>query len=930
MKFTTVAAFGAVIAAAAAHAGTKPLYQPAPAWVIPAPAIDPAKDDSVPRVILDQQQRLAGGQVWSYVDTASRVTSQQSLLEAGTIILGWQPDEGDLIVHRIAILRGSETIDLLAEKDPLTVLRRERGLESLELDGVLTATMPVKGLQVGDILRVTYSTTRSDPALKGNMQSTATLLPDQTQVGFARIRVLWPAGQDVKWKALAKVGEAKVRHTNGFDELSVATPMPKQPDLPNDAPARFHPLPLVELSTFRDWADVSRTMAPLFAPVPFAAGSPLAAEAARIAAAASDPLARAALALESVQGNVRYLFNGLDHGNYVPQPPDRTWAIRSGDCKAKTLLLLSLLKALDIPAEPVLANVHLGDFLPARLPSAGAFNHILVAATVAGRTYWLDGTGLGTRPEDLGDTPNLRYVLPLRAAGAGLMPVATHADARPGFVVEIDRDQSAGLGLPVVTTFAVTLRGPLVEALKAADKQLSGDKRKGMIDKLVNSGNLPMVIVTRRIDFDAAAGTAKVTVTALTSGAWTREDQHYRDELAGVVGDLRFDGDRGRPEWRAIPVATPGVQSRVLRARIRLPDHGKGFVLEGDRTLPPVLAGFAVRRQTTLTDGVVTLDDRLDETAAEIPVGDIAATRAALALARSRTFKISAPRDYPPHWKVVRDARRAGRFAAVEAAYATAIADATEKPPLVLARAEFRASVFDRAGAIADLTTVVAARPTVPVLLLRARLLRATGKDAAALADAKAAYDLDPGSPDALGAYAGLLAQTGRQAAALALLDEAIAAGGERKSLLLATKADVLGRDHRTDAALAAIDDAIRLKPGDASLLNSRCWLKGTMGVALDTALKDCTKALELGVDSGQALDSRAMVYLKLNRLDDARTDIDAALVERPDQAASLFLRGVIEARQGATAASADDLTGARMEAARIDEDYKVYGVTAG
>lgn len=930
MKFTTVAAFGVLLAATTAQAGTKPLYQPAPAWVLPAPAIDPAKDDSAPRVILDQQQRLANGEVWSYVDTASRVTSQQSLLEAGTIILGWQPDEGDLIVHRIAILRGSETIDLLAEKDALTVLRRERGLESLELDGVLTATMPVKGLQVGDIVRVTYSITRSDPALKGAMQSTATLLPDQTQVGFARIRALWPAGQDVKWKALAKVGDAKVRRVGAFDELTVATPMPKQPDLPNDAPARFHPLPLVELSTFRDWADVSRTMAPLFAAQAFAAGSPLAAEAARIRAAASDPLARAALALESVQGNVRYLFNGLDHGNYVPQPPEKTWAIRSGDCKAKTLLLLSLLKALDVPAEPVLANVHLGDFLPGRLPSAAAFNHILVAATVGGKTYWLDGTGLGTRPADLGDTPNLRYVLPLRAAGAGLLPLATHANARPDFIIEIGRDQSAGLGLPVPTSLVVTLRGPLVEALKAADKQLSGDKRKAMIDKLVNSAKLPMVVVTRRIDYDDAAGAATVRVTALTNGAWARDDQHYQDVLDSVVGDLKFDGDRGRPEWRALPVATAGPQSRVTRARVRLPDGGKGFVLEGDQTLPPVLAGFAVARQATLADGVVVVEDRLDTTAAEIAPGDIAATRAALALAKSRAFKVSAPRDYPPHWRVVRAAQAAGKLKPIEAAFASAIADATEKPPLLVARAEFRAGVFDRTGAIADLTTVIAARPTVQVLLTRAWLLHATGKDSAALADDKAAYDLDPGSPRALGAYAGMLAQTGQQAAALALLDEAIAAGGERKSAMLSAKADLLARDHQTDAALGAIDAAIRLKPGDAGLLNSRCWLKGTLGVQLDTALKDCTKALELGVDSGQALDSRAMVFLKLNRLDDARTDIDAALIERPDQAGSLFLRGVIEARQGAKPASTDDLTGARMEAPRIDEEYRRFGVQVG
>ena len=671
-------------------------------------------------------------------------------------------------------------------------------------------------------------------------------------------------------------------------------------------------------------------MAPLFAPVAFADGSPLAAEAARIRAAASDPLARAALALESVQGNVRYLFNGLDHGNYVAAAAredvdDPVGRLQGEDAAAA----VAARRRSTFPPSRCSPTSTSATSCPRGCRRRARSTTSSWPRRSAGRTYWLDGTGLGTRPADLGDTPNFRYVLPLRAGGADLMPVATQANARPDFIVEIDRDQSAGLGLPVPTSLAVTLRGPLVETLKAADKQLSGDKRKAMIDKLVNSANLPMVVVSRRIDFDGAAGTATIRVTALTNGTWAREDQHYQDEFAGAVGELKFDGDRGRPEWRAIPVATPGIQSRLLRTEVRLPDHGRGFVLEGDRTLPPTLAGATVIRHVALVDGVVTVDDRLDQTAAEIAPGDIAATRAALALARTRTFKMSAPRDYPPHWRVVRDARAAGRLAPIEAAFASAIADATEKPPLLAERAAFRAGVFDRAGAIADLTTVIATRPTVPVLLTRARLLRATAKDAAALADSKAAYDLDPGSPNALGAYAGMLARTGRQAAALALLDEAIAAGGERKSVLLSAKADLLARDHQTDAALAAIDAAIAAKPGDAGLLNSRCWLKGTLGVQLDTALKDCTKALELGVDSGMALDSRAMVFLKMGRLDDARTDIDAALIERPDQAGSLFLRGVIEARQGGKTASADDLTGARMEEPRIDEEYQRYGVKA-
>lgn len=340
-----------------------------------------------------------------------------------------------------------------------------------------------------------------------------------------------------------------------------------------------------------------------------------------------------------------------------------------------------------------------------------------------------------------------------------------------------------------------------------------------------------------------------------------------------------------------------------------------------------MLAGAAVARTVTVTAGVVTITDRVDETAAEIAPDKIADTRAALALAKSRTLKVSAPRDYPHHWQVVRDARTAGKIAPIEQAFATAIAAATEKETLLLERAAFRQSVYDRVGALADFDAVAASRPTAPVLRMRAFVQRQLRHDGRALADAKAANNLDPGSTELIIFYSMILSEAGKTPQGLALLDDAIAAGGERKATLLAGKAHLLARLQQAEPALTAIEAAIAAKPGDAGLLNSRCWIKATLGVQLTTALKDCTKALELGNDGAATLDSRAMVFFKLGRFDDALTDIDAALLDRPDQAGSLYLRGAIEARLGAKAKSDDDLTGARTDSPRIDEEYANYGV---
>ncbi len=914
---------------ATASAGTKPLIQPTPEWVAAAPAIA-----SLPRgagdtglLIFDQQQRLDNGEVWSYIDRATRITSEAMLTQAGTINLQWQPEGGDLIVHTVAIVRDGKTIDLLADPEPFTILRRERGLEQLMIDGVLTATMAVKGLQVDDVLRVTFSTTHSDPVLKGGMQSSALLLSDPARAGFARERLLWK-GDKVRWKALADIKAPKLAMVDGFHELTVILPLAKQPDTPADAPLRYRPLPLLEASSFADWQEVSKVMAPLYRTAgTIPPGSPLAREVARIKAATTDPRTRTAMALQTVQSEVRYLFNGLNNGNYVPQTPEKTWTVRYGDCKAKTMLLLALLSELGITAEPVLAHIQIGDYLPKRLPSAGAFNHILVRATIGGQSLFLDGTATGARLADLDDTPNFRFVLPVRSEGATLEPIVTRANARA--IIEVDDriDQTAGIGIVAPFSATLMIRGGLADTMKAAAAQVSTDKKNEIVDRLVGELLHPALLTQRDIDYDPATATAVLRVAGLVDGDWAREDQRYEWTLDRSVNKIGFDGNRARSEWRDIPVATTGILTGAIRVTVSLPDRGKGFELEGDKVLPSLLAGTRITRSVTNTDGIVTLNDRIEETAVEIAPADLAAVKARLTQAKSRLLKIVAPRDYPRRWQVITAAQKSGRLQPIEAAYAQIIAAAPEKPPAYLSRAKFRTNVFDRKGAIADLDKVIAERPSIEAYRGRAGLHYDLRQDAKALADAKAAYALDPGSEEAVTILTSQQADQGERDAALTLLDERIAAGGDQKVTMQQIKAEILARGGNADDAIALLSAAMTTKPGDGGLLNSRCWLKGTLGVQLDTALKDCTRAIELG-RGAQALDSRAMVYFKLQRWDDALADLDAALDARPEQAGSLFLRAaVLEKRGTADPRQAVDLAGARLLSPRIDEEYARYGV---
>ena len=154
-------------------------------------------------------------------------------------------------------------------------------------------------------------------------------------------------------------------------------------------------MPLLETSSFADWQAVSRVHGPALRHDGCDQGGAVRwrRRSRRLSPRVPIPFGAAGAALELVQAKVRYLFNGLDRGNYVPQTPEQTWTLRYGDCKAKTLLLLAILRGLDIDGEPVLANAQIGDAVPERLPSAAAFNHVLVhAKRSVASDYWLDGT----------------------------------------------------------------------------------------------------------------------------------------------------------------------------------------------------------------------------------------------------------------------------------------------------------------------------------------------------------------------------------------------------------------------------------------------------------------------------------------------------------------------------------------------------------
>ncbi len=439
-------ALGALLWLSSAAAADQVEIGPVPAWVRPTPLPTdqgPGDDAAVKILLTDWQFRFSASGDQGYFNNVARVQTSQGLAVLGTVALPWNPSTSKLTVHYLHIVRGAQVIDVLANGPGFTVLRRENSLEYATLNGVLTAVVQPAGLQVGDIIDLAFTVTHFDPVLAPASEWTVTGWPT-LPVSQLRLRASWKAPTVMRWQASdVMTGLHESRHQDETEvtaTIDAAAPVA----LPKQAPSRFRTSRQVLFSSYTSWTELANRMAPLYAHAAvLSPQSALQTEVSRIRAAGTDPATRALQALALVQDQVRYVFLGMNEGALVPADADQTWTRRFGDCKGKTALLMALLHALDIEAEPVAVNTLTGDSVGTALPMANALNHVLVRAHIGGKAYWLDGAGSGDRLLADLTAPPYRYGLPL-VVGGELVPIEPEPLTRPMGDATVRIDASKG------------------------------------------------------------------------------------------------------------------------------------------------------------------------------------------------------------------------------------------------------------------------------------------------------------------------------------------------------------------------------------------------------------------------------------------------------------------------------------------------------
>ncbi|MBX3561956.1 MAG: DUF3857 domain-containing protein [Sphingomonas sp.] len=629
-------------------ANSTPRIAPAGDWVetVAIPDPNPAlADRPFQALLIASQSRYEAHRHEHHSEMAVLIQNSQGLQALGNISLPWQPDHVELIIHKVHILRRGTVIDLLAEGHEFTVLRRENNLESAMLDGVLTAMMQAEGLTVGDVLHVAFTLRRHPGALPLRGEN-AFAMAHGAPVRRFHVRQIWGPDIDIRWRATGMMEQARTRRTRHGTEL-VLDLMDAEGDQPPDqAPTRFMLPALLQVSGYRDWAEISSQLAPHYArAAELSPNSRLRPEIERIAAASEDPAARAMAALRLVQDEVRYFAVTLGDGNYLPATADQTWIRRYGDCKGKTAVLLALLHGLGIEADAVLVNTITGDGMDERLPQMILFNHVIVRARIGDATYWLDGTRSGDR--DLHDLASAPYAwgLPLSEAGAELQAIA-YAPPRLALVeTNITYDASQGFDDLTPTRFEMLFRGDSATAMRAALSQIG--REAFLRHYRENEGDLPgqdveIVSVDLRDDEEAGSFTVIVEARARLTfrpapGALSRRYRFGNDTISWTVNLDRREGPwRDAPFTFAIPDHLAGTETMIL------PNDGRGYSIDGE-SFDRIVAGVRIARRIELAGGRAVARSTFQRIAREVSASQARADLAEIERIRNDAAYLRAP-----------------------------------------------------------------------------------------------------------------------------------------------------------------------------------------------------------------------------------------------------------------------------------------------
>jgi transglutaminase-like putative cysteine protease len=378
-----------------AHAGAA-LYQFAnvPGWVKHAPAdygtSSPPGNGSGGSwyLALDRQYNVRADGSDRYEHSVVKITGSGGLDEYSTLNLHMDPSYETLDLHSIEVIRDGHATEQV-HSARITALPEETELRERIYNGRYNINVLLSDVRVGDIIDYAYTTHSRERIFPGQFSARLNI-GWSAPIHWQRVRILSPAARELFYRVTDQQTLPPTTLHGNVREFEW-----EWHDLPGTAaddhrPEWYNPWPDLMVSSSRNWAEVAAPAAQLFA-VDERPSAELLNVVADIRKTGGSPEEQALHALQFVQ-QLRYVSLSIGRGAFRPSSPNTTLSRRFGDCKDKSLLLVTIVRQLGIEADPVLVDTEMGPVLNEVLPTPYTFDHAIARMKIGDRTLWADST----------------------------------------------------------------------------------------------------------------------------------------------------------------------------------------------------------------------------------------------------------------------------------------------------------------------------------------------------------------------------------------------------------------------------------------------------------------------------------------------------------------------------------------------------------
>ncbi|WP_163326004.1 DUF3857 domain-containing protein [Draconibacterium mangrovi] len=357
-----------------------------PTWVTPISFEDKdvnSENGGFQYLLLDYQDNFP--EEASYKHIAIKLINSNGIQSNSDITVVFDPSYQKIYFHSLQIIRNGEVIDKL-NLNNFQIIQRETSLDRSLYDGSLTALLNLTDVRENDIVEYSYTTKGFNPIYNGKVSGTV-YYQYAIPVNHIYTRLLTDKHDHFDFKLYNDASNPEIKEHSGIREYVWNVNALDFKLYENNSPPWIDIHKKVSFTTIRNWEEVVNWALPLYT-YPKESVK----EIARSIPQKKDTKDAITSYIRFVQNKIRYL--GFEDGinAFRPHTPEKVFNQRFGDCKDKSLLLVSLLRNIGVEAYPCLINSYLKDSVLSELPSINAFNHCIVNFNFEGKTYFVDPT----------------------------------------------------------------------------------------------------------------------------------------------------------------------------------------------------------------------------------------------------------------------------------------------------------------------------------------------------------------------------------------------------------------------------------------------------------------------------------------------------------------------------------------------------------